>query len=309
MAMCRFVAYHGAPIGLDELLYKPEHSIIHQSTHAFERDEPLNGDGWGVGWYTLQYQRNPALYRTVRPAWSDDNMRNISPSVRTPVFLSHVRAASPGLAVQQLNCHPFQGGQPRRETDDVASPVERGRRRLLFMHNGKVGAYREIIRRLHRKLPDDLFFGVRGTTDSELAFAVFQDYLGQYVIEPSVDEFQRAMQDMLGYMNGLKTKVATGEETTDANMCVTDGKRLLATRYAHPDPDDAPSLYVATADRFYCGAGGEFDTINPEGNESVLVASERLFDDERVWQRVPLNHAVRVSADGTVSLEELNVAS
>jgi predicted glutamine amidotransferase len=306
--MCRFVAYHGSPISLDELLYKPEHSIIHQSTHAFERDEPLNGDGWGVGWYTFQYQRDPALYRTVHPAWSDDNMRQISPAVRTPVFLSHVRAASPGLAVQQLNCHPFQGGQDGREDETELSPMERGRRRLLFMHNGKIGGYRDIIRHLYRKLPDDLFFSVRGTTDSELAFAVLQDYLGQYVIDPSVDDFQRAMEDMLGYMNGLKTKLSREEETTDANMCITDGKRMLATRYAHPDPEDAPSLYVATADRFYCDADGGFDTVNPEGRESVLVASERLFEDERVWQRVPLDHAVRVHVDGTVSMEPLDVA-
>ena len=49
--MCRFAAYHGPPIPLDELLYKPDHSIVHQSTDAREREEPLNGDGWGVGWY------------------------------------------------------------------------------------------------------------------------------------------------------------------------------------------------------------------------------------------------------------------
>ncbi len=35
--MCRFVAYHGPPMELDELLYRPDHSIIDQSMHAEER--------------------------------------------------------------------------------------------------------------------------------------------------------------------------------------------------------------------------------------------------------------------------------
>lgn len=38
--MCRFVAYHGPPIQLDELLYKPEHSVIKQSVVATRYASP-----------------------------------------------------------------------------------------------------------------------------------------------------------------------------------------------------------------------------------------------------------------------------
>jgi len=75
--MCRFMAYHGPPIPLDELLYQPDHSIIQQSIDAQEREEPLNGDGWGVGWYDPSLSPEPAVYREVRPAWNDENMRQL----------------------------------------------------------------------------------------------------------------------------------------------------------------------------------------------------------------------------------------
>ena len=32
--MCRWLAYSGSPVLLEELLYKPEHSLIVQSLHS-----------------------------------------------------------------------------------------------------------------------------------------------------------------------------------------------------------------------------------------------------------------------------------
>ncbi len=49
--MCRLMAYKGTPIIIDKLLYQPKNSLINQSFHAREIEEPLNGDGFGVGWY------------------------------------------------------------------------------------------------------------------------------------------------------------------------------------------------------------------------------------------------------------------
>jgi glutamine amidotransferase len=49
--MCRWLAYSGSPLLLEELLYKPEHSLIDQSLHARLGPHTTNGDGFGVGWY------------------------------------------------------------------------------------------------------------------------------------------------------------------------------------------------------------------------------------------------------------------
>ena len=68
--MCRLLAYKGPPVILDDLLYEPEHSIIKQSYDAREMEEPLNGDGFGVGWYAPRLSKNPAVFTSVRPAWN-----------------------------------------------------------------------------------------------------------------------------------------------------------------------------------------------------------------------------------------------
>ncbi|MDX1612441.1 MAG: class II glutamine amidotransferase, partial [Candidatus Thermoplasmatota archaeon] len=249
--MCRFLAYHGPPVRLHELLYKPEHSLIHQSVHANERKEPLNGDGWGVGWYAPGVSEQPGLYRTLHPAWSDDNMRHVSPVVETPLFLAHVRAASPGLAVQQLNCHPFRGGRHDHRDPEELDAVERGRRRMLFMHNGVIGGYRKVIRRLHQQLSDDLFHSIQGSTDSEHAFAVIQEALGEAAAKPSLEDLSDAVRRGLTFLHDLKHQVGAGEEDTHANFLLTDGACMVATRYADESVEDPPSLYVGQAGSFF----------------------------------------------------------
>ena len=52
--MCRWLAYSGSPLALEQLLYAPEHSLIVQSLHSQLGAEETNGDGFGVGWYGEQ---------------------------------------------------------------------------------------------------------------------------------------------------------------------------------------------------------------------------------------------------------------
>lgn len=304
--MCRFVAYHGPPIQLDELLYQPSHSIVKQSTDSREREEPLNGDGWGVGWYDPDLSPEPAVYREVRPAWNDENMRQISPLVETPLYFAHVRAASPGLAVQQLNCHPFPGGQHTLEDRRNRDPIEEARQELLFMHNGILGGHRDVIRRLRQDLDEDLYFGIRGSTDSEHAFAVIQELLGDAAADPSLADLADAVRDALAYLERLKREVGAGKETTWANFCLTDGESIVATRYASPDDATAQSLYVGEAGSFV--SDGEFvATPDPNDDAATLIASEALFEDDRVWRDVPRNHLVTVAPDGTTAFEPLEI--
>lgn len=304
--MCRFVAYHGPQISLDELLYEPEHSIIKQSTHAREREEPLNGDGWGIGWYEPARSPEPAVYRETRPAWGDENARRISSVVETPLYFAHVRAASPGLAVHQRNCHPFPGGRHTLDDRRDRDPVVEGREELLFMHNGKLGGYRDVVRRLREDLDDEFYFGIKGSTDSEHAFAAIQAELGDAARDPTLDDLATAVRDTLAYLEGLKHEVGAGDDTTWANFCLSDGERIVATRYASPADAAAQTLHVGEAGSFvsdgeYCGAR------DPDGDDATIVASEPLFEDERVWRDVPRNHLVTVAADGTVETLDLDV--
>ncbi|HXP14630.1 MAG TPA: class II glutamine amidotransferase, partial [Actinomycetes bacterium] len=64
--MCRWLAYSGDPVLLDELLYKPKYSLIVQSLHSRLGAEETNGDGFGVGWYGGP--PTPGVFHSVEPA-------------------------------------------------------------------------------------------------------------------------------------------------------------------------------------------------------------------------------------------------
>jgi predicted glutamine amidotransferase len=74
--MCRWLAYSGAPILLETALYSPANSLIDQSLHAKLGAEATNGDGFGVGWYDLH--EVPGVFRSIEPAWNDQNLRELS---------------------------------------------------------------------------------------------------------------------------------------------------------------------------------------------------------------------------------------
>ncbi len=153
--MCRWIAYRGQPIPLEYYVTRPSHSLIAQSMHALEATAALNGDGFGLGWYGEHDE--PGLYRELRPAWSDENLRHLCRHLRSRMFFAHVRAAT-GTAVTRTNCHPFASGN------------------WLFMHNGLIGNWPKLRRDVEALIPDDLYACRAGTTDSE---AIFLAILGQ----------------------------------------------------------------------------------------------------------------------------------
>ena len=81
--MCRWMAYSGSPVLIEDLLYTTENSLIVQSLHAQLGVEPTNGDGFGVGWY--DDRPTPGLYRNTEPAWNDTNLREVSGHIRSPM--------------------------------------------------------------------------------------------------------------------------------------------------------------------------------------------------------------------------------
>lgn len=273
--MCRFTFYLGDSIGLSSLITEPENSLINQSTHARERAEPLNGDGFGVAWYAAD-QDEPGLFRSVSPAWSNQNLRSLAQAVESSCILAHVRAASPGMEVMEANCHPFVRG------------------RWSFMHNGVVGGFRAVRRPLLASLSDRSFHAVRGSTDSEHLFALFMDEL----------ESQEPYQGSATMAAALEAAVArileavrlhTGGAPSRLNLVVSDGAEAVACRVVGGDAQPE-SLYLSRGKRYACENGlcRMVDSADAVGSRAVLVSSEPLHDSVN-WEAVPANHLVRVS--------------
>jgi len=285
--MCRFLAYRGAPIAMDKLLYQPRNSLVRQSFKAREREEPLNGDGFGIGWYQKEIDPKPAVFLSVQPAWNNLNLRSIAPKISSDCFLAHVRAATHGH-VSETNSHPFHFG------------------RFLFMHNGSIGGFRVIKRALRMRLSDSIYDWIRGETDSEHFFALFLERLNLKGEEITCESMAAALR---GALSDLKELLNEHGITTPTflNVVITDGDAILATRYA-TDPELQPhTLYFSKGSKFECIEGVCRMTQTDPEDHTVLIVSERLTDVVEDWHKVPANHLVSVHSDLSVTVEPIEV--
>src|SRR3954453_8998027 len=105
--MCRWMAWHGQPVLIEELLFNTEHGLVDQSLHSRMGAETTNGDGFGLGWCGTG--DGPGVFRSMLPAGGDGNRRELASHIESPLFFSHVRAAI-GSPVREGNCHPFRHG-------------------------------------------------------------------------------------------------------------------------------------------------------------------------------------------------------
>jgi predicted glutamine amidotransferase len=279
--MCRFALYVGPPITVDALTTRPEHSILKQSLHAEEREDPTNGDGFGIGWYVPETGPEPALYRAPVPAWNDPNLAHISRVSKSPCILAHVRAASPGTAVAVSNCHPFASGP------------------FAFMHNGAIGGFPRIRRRLEAGLTEDAFAGIQGTTDSELAFALFLDAYAQVKAEDATERMVGALTEAVAKIEWTADDAGVTEPSY-LNFAVTDGRRAVVMRYATP-PRVPASLWGSHGRRFVCE--GTVCRMSDPGKEgaATIVCSEPLSEGGD-WQKIPAQNMVVIRGGGSAEL-------
>ena len=288
--MCRFICYRGPEILLADLLYRPANSLIRQSFKAKERSEPLNGDGYGVGWYAPQVSSTPCVFASVTPAWSNQNLRRLSEHVKSSCFFAHVRAASPGMPVSDANCHPFQYG------------------RFLWMHNGVMTDFCRIKRRLRASLPDHLYHSIEGTTDSEHAFAVFLHLLGETDRISSAREIGRALVKTIAQLERWSAEAGSSEPSY-YNFAVTDGASVAAVRYVSDATIEPASLYYSTGGKYECSSDGVCKFCEgPACERTIIIASERLSTDPKDWVRVAPNHLLTITPDLTMNVELIDIA-
>ena len=255
--MCRWLAYSGSPVLIEEVLYKPKHSLIDQSLHARMGVDTTNGDGFGLGWYSPDTQ-TPALFRSIEPAWNDRNLREVAGHVESHLFLAHIRAST-GTAVQQTNCHPF-----RHEN-------------WIWVHNGLVNDFHLIKRELALAVDESLYPQMEGSTDSEMLF-----YLAlTFGLE---DDPPSAVERMVGFVEEVGHRHGT-EYPIQMTIGTTDGKDVWAFRYS--SEGKSRTLYYSTDVRTLRSLHPERTRLQEVSDESRLIVSEPLGDLPGVWNEVP----------------------
>ena len=255
--MCRWLAYSGSPILLDELLYKTDHSLIDQSLHARLGVETTNGDGFGVGWYGATSE-TPAVFRSIEPAWNDRNLREVASHVESPLFLAHIRAST-GTAVQQTNCHPFRFGK------------------WLWVHNGLVREFPRVKRELALVVDESLYTDIEGSTDSELLFYLALT-LGLEDDPPGAVERMVGLVEETGRRQGI-------EHPIQMTIGTADGTNVWAFRYS--SEGKSRSLYYSTNVRTLREMYPERPRLQEASDESRIIVSEPIVELAGAWNEVP----------------------
>jgi predicted glutamine amidotransferase len=254
--MCRWLAYSGSPVLLERALYAPVHSLIDQSLHSELGAEATNGDGFGVGWY--DDQPAPGVFRSIEPAWNDQNLRELSAHVTSGHFFAHIRAAI-GSAVQQTNCHPFRHG------------------RWLFMHNGYIADLARVKRDLVLAVDESLYPEIAGQADTEILFHLALTF---GLEDDPADAVARAigLVEAVGEKRGVKYPF-------QGTVATTDGERTWAFRYS--SEGKSRSLFftghVPTLRKLY----PEREILFEVSDDTRLIVSEPIGDLPGAWNEVP----------------------
>ena len=244
--MCRWIAYAGPEIFLEDLLFDQEHSIVRQSLSARESVFTTNGDGFGVAWYGRRTA--PGLFKDVLPAWNDSNLRSLAAQVQTRRFFAHVRAST-GTAVSRANCHPFAF------------------RNWAFMHNGKIGDWARCRKDIEAAIANEFYPHRHGTTDSE---ALFLLALSNGLEAQPVEALQRALRITLDVMERC-----AAAEPLRVSLAVTNGREIWAVRFS--SDAKSPSLYFGMP---------KTRASEPGLNPVNTIASEPLDSDAGHWYAV-----------------------
>jgi len=274
--MCRLVAYLGLEVLLEDVLVRPINSIIMQSLHARESEIPTNGDGFGLGWYAPEIDQTPALFKSISPAWNDNNLLNLTAKIKSPAFFAHVRAASAG-GVTHYNCHPFSYGK------------------WMLMHNGEIHSFIKVKRHLRHLLDDDIYNWIQGETDSEHLFALFLQ-LSKGRDLTKITEVGKILIETFMQISLLIEEFGTPGPSY-FNICITDGKRLIASRYCTDKNVPPETMHYSTGERYYI-ENGHLHMQEVKGkSHSLLVSSEKLTNFNADWHELPKNQLMLVDSD------------
>jgi glutamine amidotransferase len=264
--MCRWNAYIGQPLAIEELLFKTQHGLIDQSLHSRMGAETTNGDGFGLGWYVDGHEDEPGRYRNTAPAWNDPNLRDLARHIESPLFLAHIRAAV-GSPVQQTNCHPFRHG------------------RWLFVHNGLLHGFHEMRRDLLLAIEPALFDAIAGSTDSEalfylaLTFGLESDPLG-------------AIARAVGFVEATAERLGI-ENPVQMTLGLSDGEQLWAVRYS--TEHSSRTLFVSADVDALRKLHPENERLQQLHEGDRAIVSEPPGDLPGAWGEVPESTAVTVS--------------
>ena len=256
--MCRWLAYSGSPVLLEELLYKPAHSLIDQSLHSRLGATTTNGDGFGIGWYGgSRYTRRVPRDRAgvERPQPSRHRGSHLVPA-RLRAHPRLDRDRDPGDELPSVPARP------------LAVDAQRADPRVPARQAG-TGASRST----RPSTPE-----IEGSTDSELFFFLALTFGLEDDPPLAVERVPSGLIEETGRRHGV-------EHPIQMTVATTNGDSVWAFRYS--SEGNSRSLFVAPT----CARSAPSIRTTPcytaLSDETRLVVSEPLGDLVGAWNEVP----------------------
>jgi glutamine amidotransferase len=306
--MCRFVAYVGERVLLDEVLFLPDSSLVQQAVHP-QMLSALNLAGFGVvAWDGASPDPElPYTYRTAGLPFYDRNLRALSRKTRATALIAHARGVlfSDLEVVNEQNVHPFRydGAQ------------------IALAMNGDLDRFSQMRADVAALVRPEIARHVEGTTDSEWLYALILSQLRDPFGPADPEELAAAVERSLQLVREVRERRGLTRQSA-VNLVLSDGRSLVATRFAFDYGWYHEGWTFAGGERRYdyttlwYAAGSGYGSRNGDwgvgpGPEptSLIVASEPLTRDRSAWLEAPEYCLLVAAPDGdrlAVEMRELD---
>jgi len=285
--LCRALLYLGEPVLLSHLLHEPDNSLIKQA-YMPKMLHMLNLAGFGMkAWDLASYEPEvPFSYASTSLPIFDRNLKALSEKIRISCLLAHVRGVAyhTDVEITLPNTHPF---------------CYTGFR-LAFAHNGDLYRLNEMRNDLLAHISPQIAGLIRGTTDSELIYALLLSQLHNPRGFIYADEMKSAVEQTLRIIREVRARHDI-DTSSSVNLFITDGERLAGVRFCfdfgcyrttgpasvHEANLQYLSLWYTSGREFGCHDGEWKMVGGSDVASSIIVASEPLTRDTSRWLQVP----------------------
>ncbi len=305
--MCRALMYLGKNVPVYELLYKTDASLVKQAYDPKQMSGMQNLAGFGMAVWNEHFihKEKPLLFHSTSLPFYDKNLEHIASQISGECIFAHVRGVpysvagrSEGLIISEQNLHPFYfEGQP-----------------LALAHNGAISHMEVLKPYLAREIETDYFTQIKGSTDTEWLYALFLSRLQS--AQPNLAQMIQAVFETIEILRNIRAKNNIFSYSP-INLFISDGKRLIATRYVidygHYSADGLTahsgyhSLWYTLGER-YSFIEDRYEMRGYPAKNSIIVSSEPLTLDPSSWIKVPEYSLLAVERDGdTLDLQIFDI--
>ncbi len=301
--MCRVLSYLGKRLLLEELLYKPDNSLVTQSYNPKFMTHMLNLAGFGfMAWdHQSVDPERPFQFRTQTLPFYDENLKNLSQKLMSDCMIAHVRGIeySEKNIVSNQNVHPFHFDN---------TPI-------VFAHNGSLTGFNDIKIDLFHYMKPEYQQRIRGTTDSEAMYALFLSRLHSDHESLTVPDLFTAVLEALDIMQTVRKRHGV-KISSPLNFFISNGHYIVASRfvfdYGHFIDISSPhSLYHSlwyTCGSEYGSLNGVYQMKSSSQMHSIIISSEPLTEDSTTWIEVPEYSLIGASiVDKSIVINSLDI--